>query len=268
MSNRILLETAGIEHIDLTPTTINPLDMHKMLKRKDIVNNGANGLVVASAISSDVPQGETLDVTNWLPSAAKVYNISPNIDDYLMVPVFTIPSELPNRNGVGFPLEELVAFSPEDGMQYYKTFKGKPTHYEHANKDYTIAKGVIADVYLRRLDGWSENKIYKMVELLMFDRTRDVDLCNDILKGRINAYSMGAYVGGYTCSMCGGLMGTCSHLHPDKKLDFYKLGNHLVYRRVKKPRGFETSAVGTPAYSVAAQDTVIPINNSETLITR
>lgn len=268
MAERIPLGSRNIESFDATPVTHNPFEMHSLLKRKDVVKTSGGDLVMASAISEAVPQGEVLDVTNWLPSAAKEYNISPDINDYLMVPVFTIPSELPNRNGVGFPLAELTAFSPEHGMSYYKTFKGKPTHYEHNNKDHTIAKGVIGDVYMRRLKGFSNDKIWKLVELLMFDRTRDADLCKDILSGKINAYSMGAYVGGYTCSFCGADLGHCSHLHPDKKFDFYMLGNHLVYRRVKKPVGFETSAVGTPAYSVAAQDTVIPINNTETLVTR
>lgn len=264
--NRIPLES-NYEVMEATASTMNPFEMHTLLKRKDVVMHD-NNLVVASSISDDVPQGETLDITNWLPAASKHYNISRDINDYIMMPVFTIPSELPNRNGVGFPLEELTAFSPDHGMMYYKTFKGKPTHFEHANKDYSIAKGVIGDVYLRRLRGYSNDQIFKMVELLMFDRTRDPDLCKSILKGEVNAYSMGAYVGGYTCSFCGADMGKCDHLHPDRKLDFYRLGNHLVYRRVKKPVGFETSAVGTPAYSVAAQDLVIPIGNTETLITR
>lgn len=253
--------------MEATPSVINPFEMHTLLKNKTIEKQ-ANNLVVTSNISEDLGQGHVLDIHNTLPGASKHYNISADLNDYIIVPVFTIPSEIPNRNGVGFPLEELTDFSPEDGMYYYQTFKNKPTHFEHVNKDYTIAKGIIADCYMRRLMDYSYNRIWKMVELLMWDRTRDPDLCKSILKGEINAYSMGAMVGGYTCSVCNSPLGRCHHLHKEQKVDFYAQNGHLVYRRVQKPRGFETSAVATPAYSVAATDHFMPINNEVNIIER
>lgn len=254
-------------HIPAT-ATVNPFELHKAFKSKDIVLSNEH-IHVANQINPEMPTGTPLDVSNWLPAAAKKYNISPDLNDYIMVSIIAIPTEIPNRNGVGFPLKELLDFSPEHGRQRYKTFKGMPTHVEHVNKDYTIAKGVIADTYLRRLDGYSRNQIYKLVELLLFDRTRDPDLCASILKGEYNAYSMGAYVNGYTCSYCGRELGKCDHLNPDKKVDFYRLGNHLVYRRVQSPVGFETSVVKTPAYSVALNDYPISIGDGQdNLVTR
>lgn len=256
-----------VAFMEAKPSVINPFEMHKLLKNKTIERQ-ADNLVVTSNLGEDLMQGHVLDIHNTLPGASKHYNISADLNDYIIVPVFTIPSEIPNRNGVGFPLEELTDFSPEDGMYYYQTFKNKPTHFEHVNKDYTIAKGIIADCYMRLLKGYSYNRIWKMVELLMWDRTRDPDLCKEILSGGINAYSMGAMVGGYSCSYCGSELGRCHHLHKDQKVDFYSQGGHLVYRRVSKPRGFETSAVATPAYSVAATDHFFPVNNDVNIVER
>lgn len=230
---------------------LNPLDLHKEIKRKNVK-------VTASTIETSDSKGwglegaAKLDWSEWLPFAAKKYNISPDPSDYLLVPVFTIPTDIPNRNGVGFPLSELIKFNPEYGMQAFKTFKGKPTFVEHANEDVTQAKGVIADTFMRKMVGY--NGIWKVLELLTFDRTRDPDLCRDILSGEMNSYSMGAYVDSYLCSYCGAEIGRCSHLHPKKPFDFYRLGDKLVYRKVVNPVGFETSAVKVPAYSVAVDE--------------
>jgi hypothetical protein len=143
-------------------------------------------------------------------------------------------------------------------MQAYKTFKAKPTHIEHQNDDITQAKGVIVDTFLRKMvnvDG-----IWKLLELLSFDRTKDRELCKDILSGDMNSYSMGAWVEGYQCSICDAEIGKCSHLHPQAPLDFYRFGKELCFRKVVKPVGFETSAVKTPAYVTAVSDILHPIN--------
>jgi hypothetical protein len=239
---------------------LNPLDLHSSIKRKDVTASTKS--VVADGKSVGMAGKIKLDWASWLPFAAKQYNISPNVEDYILVPVFTIPTDLPNRNGVGFPLEQLVRFNPEYGMQAYKTFKGKPTFEEHVNEDYTKAKGVIADVFMRKMPKYG---IWKMLELLTFDRTRDPDLCRDILKGDLNSYSMGAWVDAYTCSYCGAEMGKCGHLHPKSKVDFYQLGDTLVYRKVVNPVGFETSAVRIPAYTVAVDTGVMSLNDADLL---
>ena len=82
-------------------------------------------------------QGSSLDITTWLPFAAKKYVLSGDIRDYIFVPIVTITADVPNRNGIAFPLKELVTFDTEAGMQAYKTFKGKPIFIEHANRDIT-----------------------------------------------------------------------------------------------------------------------------------
>jgi hypothetical protein len=143
------------------------IDIHKAIKQKDVskVKNDITlnikelgSQTVSSKLDSDknlVNQTALLDVRTWLPFASKKYEISPNIEDYIVTPVITITSDVSNRNGVGFALSDLVKFNPDMGMQAYKTFKAKPTHVEHENKDITKAKGVILDTFLRKIPGKS-----------------------------------------------------------------------------------------------------------------
>ncbi len=235
-----------------------PIDIFKELKRGNIEAAKAKTVIRHLEVSSAL--GDILlDIGNWLPFASKPYHISAKLEDYVLVPVFTIPSDLPNRNGVGFPLKEMVKFSVESGTQAYKTFKGKPMHLEHANQDPTIAKGVIADVTLRKLTGYGDNKVWKMIELMAVDRTKDPQLANAILTREMNSYSMGALVGGYNCGLCDAAIGECAHIAKKemRELVFRKHGNDLVYKKVRDFSGFETSAVKIPAYSVAVSDTLI-----------
>lgn len=195
-------------------------------------------------------EGIVLDAHAWLPAASKIYNISPDLKDYVMVPIPAMVTGIPNTNGDSATLEEMLRFDPKMGMQAYKTFKAKPTHLEHANKDYTIAKGVILDSYLQPLPQFRGNHA-KLVLLLAFDRTRDPELCNRIISGDLNTYSIGMYFNSYRCSVCGHVahqdsMRVCSHTRPRKPT--YMLGNKLVYRECQTITGFECSAVEDPAF--------------------
>jgi len=231
----------------------NPLEVHQAVKRKDVTL--ASGRVVMRNEVLGMESGDTsLDISQWLPFASKTYEISDNLEDFVMVPVITIPTDLPNRNGVAFPLASMVAFNPEAGMQAFKTFKGKPCFVEHKNTVLSKARGVIADTYLRKMPEFGQGKVWKFLELLAFDRTKDPDLVKDILSGQMNSYSMGAYVDQYSCSYCGKELGHCSHISANRPVDFYKKGNRLVYRQVHGVQGFETSAVSSPAFYSAIQE--------------
>jgi hypothetical protein len=194
----------------------------------------------------------TAECNLWLPAAAKHYQISPNIKDYILVPTPSIISCVPNTNGDSVTIQEFLRFSPKMGMQAFKTFRGKPTHLEHDNKDITRAKGVILDSFLRPLKGFGNNKYWKLVLLSAFDRTKDPQLTKAILSGEVNSYSIGFYFQSYTCSYCGhkcGLGGyatPCEHTAPRKPT--YELNGRLVYRQCGEIEGFENSAVGSPAY--------------------
>src|SRR6266481_3193689 len=78
-----------------------------------------------------------------LPFAAEKYNISPNIKDYILCCVVVLPSDLPNKNGIAFSHAELSSFVVDAGSLCYDTFRYRPIHLEHANKDPSIAKGII-----------------------------------------------------------------------------------------------------------------------------
>lgn len=116
------------------------------------------------------------------------------------------------------------------------------------------AYGVIADSFLRKMDGFGKGKVWKLLELLAIDRTKYPSVAQSILSGDLNSYSMGAWVTSYSCSICGSPMGKCNHLHPKQPLDFYAIDNDLCFRNVHGIKGFETSIVATPAYSVAASN--------------
>lgn len=267
-----------------THKDLDPVDLHREIKRKNLNLESAKnvrnedpnfwtGKVTANTqeqlIVNDTKLfggGETksslVDWTSWLPFAAKEYNISPDVRDYVVVPIPTIVTDLPNRNGIGFPLKELVKFRPHLGMQSYQSWKGKPTFEEHANSDHTVAKGVILDTHMRKIPGMN---VWRLMKLLAFDRTRDPKLVQEILDKKRNSYSMGAYLDGYTCSYCHAQQGKglgCNHVPynmssedvafiPNRQL------NTLIFRNVINPEGFETSSVKTPAYISALYDGVI-----------
>lgn len=286
------------QRIDLTyehSTLNNPIDMHLEMKRKNYRLQGKDKSTASTAsdplsIMADLNGSESkvliaddsrslgleartagtssnalsLDWTQWLPFASKVYNISPNIKDYIIVPVLTIPSDLPNRNGVGFPLKELVRFNPELGMQCYKTWKGKPCFEEHANDDHKAAKGVILDTHMKPMKKYG---IWRLLKLLAYDRTRDPQLCNDILARKRNSYSMGAYLSGYTCSYCHKPFGTCEHIPygaTPQDMIFLPYKDSLIFKNVVMPEGFETSSVKTPAFITALNDEVIDMGVIDT----
>lgn len=230
------------------------IDVHKGLKSKDI-HKVKNTIMVKANYSDRAPNNsfqEKLDISTWLPFAAKKYEISADVSDYIFVPVFTIPTGLPNRNGVAFPLASLLDFNVEAGMQAYKTFKGKPVHYEHKNDVAKEAYGVIADCSLRPLKGFGNGKVWKHMELLAIDRSKNPAYAHQVLSGEMNSYSMGAMVGRYTCSICCGALGTCNHVQSKPgTVDFKEVNGELAFKNVWDINGFETSGVATPAFHVA-----------------
>jgi len=219
--------------------------------------NLGKSITLASDITGE-PSAQRIDAEHWLPQAAEHYQISRNLKDYIIIPVPVIISDVPNTNGVAMPKNELLKFNTEHGQLAYKTFKGKPTHLEHDNQDMTKAKGAILDSFVNPLVGYGRGLI-KVVLLLSFDRDKDPDLCNDILTGNSNSYSMGAYFNGYKCSLCGRGRGECFHTDPTQALKQHKDGT-LIYRNIHDIQGFECSSVGSPAYISAISDRLLGVN--------
>jgi len=205
--------------------------------------------------------GGNIEANMWLPFAAKKYLLSTDINDYVIVPVPMMFSDLPNTNGDSVTIQDFLEFNPDLGMQAFKTFRGKPTFTEHENKDRRKAKGAILDVFLRKINGFGQGKFYKLVELLAWDRTKDPLLVNDILSRKINSYSIGFHYNAYTCSICnrrfgeGGSQTPCEHTAPLKPTYLHHSGI-LAYKKCHNINGFETSAVVNPAYAIAVSDSV------------
>lgn len=202
----------------------------------------------------------TIDANLWLPRAAEHYQISPKLSDYILVPVPSVISELPNTNGDSVSKEELMRFVPELGQLAYRTWVGKPTYIEHRNKDITKARGVILDVFLRKLNNFSGGHV-KVVKLLGFDRTKDPVLCQAILENKVNTYSLGMYFKSYSCSVCENEVGqnygrACSHTQPRRKT-YKQSDGRLVFRKCKHIVGFETSVVADPAYVLANSNMIL-----------
>jgi len=195
---------------------------------------------------------------SWLKSAAKVYNISSDIRDYVIVPVPSVTSDIPNRNTQAFELKDLLSFDTLSGRMLYQTFIAKPTYVDHDNQVPAKAKGVNLDVSIIHVNKYG---LAKIVNLAAFDRTKDKDLVNDILKGR-TGYSMGALASHFKCSICEGVLGpavkrSCICNGTDFN-DLQSLGKiikgKLHYHIAKDFRFFELSNVDMPADVTATSD--------------
>jgi hypothetical protein len=240
--------------------------------RKCVYSSAARSLMVldchkekvtaSMALSSEMTGGESgqrLDADSWLPSAAPHYQLSKDIKDYVIVPVPAIMSDIPNTNGVAMAKGELLAFRPDSGRPSFKTWKGKPCFREHANQDISLAKGVILDSYVSPVRGYGKGLV-KVMMLAAYDRSKDPILCNQILAGEENAYSMGAYFEGYNCSICGGDKGRCKHTDPRSPLKIDPVTKTLAYRNIYGIEGFELSSVASPAYIIAISDNLLGVN--------
>lgn len=230
-----------------------PIEAYKLEKNKEGVR-----------LSGEHVEGEAriLDFGVWLPRASECYRISPDIKDYVIVPVPCIITSIPNTNGDSVNLKELTRFQPEYGQMSYKTWVGKPTFVEHQNQDITKAKGVILDTFLRPIPRMP--KFAKLVKLLAYDRTKDPMLVNRLLKREVSTYSTGMYYSSYTCSVCNhragkGIAPPCQHTRPMKPT--YQLPDgRLAFRQCESIIGFETSVVMDPAYALAQSNLITDLS--------
>lgn len=185
-----------------------------------------NGRKMAKANLGGPPIDIDLSI---LPAAAEAYNISPNLEDYIMVanlPIVTVG--IANRNMQAFPLEEVTYFDPHQGRIVYQTFINKPTHIDHCNQDPRQAKGIIPDaslIYVPKYDIWKINLI------TLWDRTKDYKLVDDIIKKKRTGYSMGAMVNYFAPLASGSLVSTGRGLVPIEQVNSSD--------QVETPQGFK-----------------------------
>ena len=229
-----------------------------LVKGGNIVNQQSTKPVSGDSLRTVV------DAKEWLPFAAEVYEISPKLSDYIIVPVEIIRSDIPNRNGIAFPMEELMRFHPPpNAIQAYRTWIGQPTHYEHQNNTVNkLAKGVIISVAIRKMENVMGDYI-RLLHLLAFDRTKDPKLCQDILDRKRTGYSMGSSCETYTCPICNADMrnrGYCDHIDVRTKQSKSRMqifGDKLAYCQSRGVRGFECSSVAIPAFHYAKNANIL-----------
>lgn len=200
---------------------------------------------IAVLTASNFGGARKIDIS-WLKAASEEYQISPNINDYLLVDIPIVTADFPNRNLQCFPMSELTRFNHHHGKICYKTFEGKPLHQDHDNNDYLKAKGIIISSVM---DYVPKYNIWKVRILAAFDRSKDTWLAKQIIDNKRDGYSMGAHAEDLYCSVCGQSVLTaksrkCFHL-PNSKGDV--LFGRLVYEDANRPVFFETSSVDSPA---------------------
>lgn len=224
-----------------------PVELYSVEKEK-------HKLVLANESIVDDVKTSLEQSTAWLPFFAELYNTSPKLEDYLMVPCIICPSCIPNKNAQAFPFEELIKVDVETGHIGYETWARKPTFLDHVNKDHTKAKGIIFSSAIKPIKG-AKGNLHKVVALLGFCRKTDPIIANDILTGAKSAYSLGAWSRYFTCSVCGSKHTSqnqgCEHIslkQPRMKM----FDNKLAYLQARNISGFETSVLNNaPAYESA-----------------
>lgn len=207
---------------------------------------------------------QTLDI-EWLKFAAKVYNISPKIEDYIIVSTIVCPSELPNRNGIAFPTDELVRFQPPPmNRMVYKAWTGCPVHLEHDNEVHERAYGVILDTSFEKVTGYGGGKLWKVMGLLAIDKNKYPDIAQKVLMKEINTYSMGALVDYFQCGYCGtecSASHVCPHISSVKNVNWgvhkdYDGQSHMSFLNAYGISPIECSIVADPAWAPALSDEV------------
>ena len=219
---------------------------------------------LAKIVSSEDVQRSTVEKIaktpidiSWLPFAAKAYNLSTDIRDYVVSAPPVITADIPNRNLQGMPSEEILTWKPQLGRIAYSTFRGKPTFENHNNKDVTQAKGVNFDAVIVGVPGFN---LLKIVVLSAFDRSKDPELANGILKGEKRFYSMGCWVETFTCSVCGVENGltACNCINQFGRGGITPEGK-LVYQCCHGLDYFENSSVESPADISAIGDKIFSL---------
>jgi hypothetical protein len=202
---------------------------------------------------------------SWLPFAAKTYHISPNIEDYVLKVMPICPSDIPNRNGIAFPIQELIKYQPPPiSRQVYKAWSGCPVHVEHDNRDCTKAVGVIFDTMLTPIKGYGNGNHWKVMGLFGIDKIKAPEMAEKVLRGEINTGSMGAEADQFTCGVCGApatdnQFKNCGHITSIKDVN-YRIVSHngedkLAYLNAHGLSPIEFSLVQDPAWTICLSDT-------------
>ena len=222
------------------------------------ISKGSQELTLTSE-QTGLEQSQELDARFWLPFASKQLNISAKLEDYVIVPTVGFWTGIPNVNGDAVTADELMRYEPKHGRCAYKTWKGKPTYWNHqSNTDPTVASGVIFDSYVSTLKGYAKPRLM-LILLLGFDRYRNPELAKQILNRSITSYSVGMFYSSYINSVTG-TRSRPNNPDPMTKPNqptFMNEQGTLVFRYLENITGFECSAVNIPVFASAVGDTIM-----------
>lgn len=193
-----------------------------------------------------------------LPFFAERYNISADINDYVLAPVSVFLSGIPNKKGHAFTMEELTTADPNRGQLKYETFNRQPLHEDHVNGDFTKARGLVLASSLQHAPEF-EGDVYRCICLQAYDRKTHPGLVGKILSGAINSYSMGARAQAFECSICKQpVPGKCNHIPKGMLLGtgfdkFPIVDGRAAYLEARGTQFFEISALNknNPAWAGA-----------------
>lgn len=204
---------------------------------------------------------------SFLPFAARNYHISSNIDDYVIFSTIICPADIPNRNGIAFPLEELAKFTETPNPHFvYRGWVGCPVFLEHDNDDPTGAIGIIFDTSLAKMpEQFGHGKLYNVIGVLGIDKTKAPDIASKFASGELNTVSMGAYAAYFTCSICGQVideMHHCPHITDKDAVNFKPFENangelEIAFLNAHGLDPIETSVVHDPAWAPALSEAIL-----------
>lgn len=140
-------------------------------------------------------ESKSLDIS-YLAAASKHYHISNKVEDYVFANVRALATDIPNRNGHCFTLDDLMEFNVEYGCRTFETFKGRPILINHK---YVLeqAVGFIADAQLVQ-----EGPYVIVLLTIAIDKTKNKRATSMFMAGNCS-FSMGAIAGFFECSACG-----------------------------------------------------------------
>jgi len=229
-------------------STVSPLFNKEIYRNLETRNDPVTKKRRAVFAATNMPQME-ID-TDIVAAASESYRLSPNISDYVIVPMPIVTADLPNRNLQFFSVPEITYFDPQYGMMVFQTFKGKCCFADHNNSSPPDAKGIIVDAALQFVP---EYDVWKICIITLWDRTKDVKLVKDILSGSRDGYSMGSLVQNFVCSICGKIDpgdGSCCE-HMQQKGKMFGSKKRIASQSCCGSCFFETSSVDVPADSTA-----------------
>lgn len=249
-----------------TPVLAYTVDRDRIVSKDPKIVQG-HKLKKIRVAGKDIAVGDGLDACacnnlpiDWLPFAAEHYQISKNINDYVLLELHSVCASIPNRNLDSMGYNELTSWRSLHGRACYGTFIGKPAHKNHENSDDTKALGCVFSATMVPFRGQWHVKILKGI-----DRTKAPRMARLVQQRLRVGHSMGCLVERTTCSLPWCQFGssdgttTCQHIQGGAGKGQI-IRSHLVYENLNDFGYVEDSVVEDPANVMSLTDFVWEVN--------